>query len=208
LVVALVFLLASPAAAADSTPRPFEVGASIGYVAPLGYAERGSKVSDTSFGGVPLALEVAYRLTSRVGIVVHAQYALMVPTLCANASDCEASLGSDVDVDLAARFRGPKLGPFVPLFDLGLGYEWLTTRLVDANAQSTRGYAGPLLLVTRVALPLRLADRWTLGPVAGASLGTFTSFDLRTTAQALSGDVPWRAPHAWLSLGVRLGFAF
>jgi hypothetical protein len=195
-------------AAGDALARRVEVGASLGYGAPVGNAERGSRVSDTTFGDVFFAADAGYRLTRIVGVAVRARYGLVIPTLCATASDCEASLGSDVALDLVARFHTPRIGPFQPLADVGLGYEWLTTRLVDSGAQSARSYGGPVLLVTRVAAPAALGDRWSFGPVLEASYGTFTSFELRTTARSFSGDVPWRTPHAWLSLGVRVGLTF
>lgn len=207
-VVAAASLLRAPPAAADELRRRVEIGASVGYGLPFGDAERGSRVSDTTFGDLLLGVDAGYRLTRRVGVAVHAHYGIGVPTLCATASDCEASLGSDVGLELVARFHAPRIGPFAPRVDLGMGYEWLTTRLVDGGAQSARSYAGPVFVTTRVEAPVDLGARWSIGPVLDASYGTFTSFTLRTTAQSFSGDVPWRSPHAWVSLGLRVGLVF
>ncbi|HEX8795809.1 MAG TPA: hypothetical protein VF765_32890 [Polyangiaceae bacterium] len=198
---------ASPAAG-DAPARRVELGASLGYGLPLGDAERGSRVSDTTFGDLLLAVDAGYRLTRRVGIAVHAHYGIAIPTLCATASDCEASLGSDVGLELVARFYPPRMGPFAPLVDVGMGYEWLTTRLVDSGAESSRSYSGPVFVAARLVAPVALGERWSLGPVLDGSYGTFTSFGLRTTAQSFSGDVPWRSPHAWLSFGIRAGVVF
>jgi hypothetical protein len=136
------------------------------------------------------------------------RYGVTIPTLCASASDCQASLGSDFALGAAARFHVPRVWLVSPFVDVGLGYEWLTTRLVDAGATSTRSYGGPVLADLQLAAPFTLGERWSLGPVLGASLGTFTHYDLRTNALSPSGDVPSRGVHAWLSLGARLGLSF
>jgi hypothetical protein len=200
-------LVASSASAEGPPPRRFELGASAGYAAPFGEAERGSRVSDTAFGAVPFAIDASYRVTPFVGVAARVRYGVTIPTLCQSASDCEASLGSDTGLSLTVRLHLPRIGRIAPLADVGLGYEWLTTRLVDAGASSTRSYGGPVLFALQLAAPVSLGERWTLGPALDASLGTFTGYDLVTNAQSPMGDVPVRALHAWLSLGVRLGLS-
>jgi hypothetical protein len=108
---------------------------------------------------------------------------------------------------LAARFYLPHIASASTFADVGLGYEWLTQNLVDSGARSTRAYHGPLLLSSHAAAPFRIGDHWTLGPIIGASLGTFTSYSLDSGAISSSGSVPSRAFHLWLSLGVRLAVA-
>jgi hypothetical protein len=206
-VLLAVALVASPVAAQEPPSRRIDLGASAGYAAPVGEAERGSRVSDTAFGSVPFGVDASYRMTPSVGVAAHARYAVTIPTLCQSASDCEASLGSDTALTLSARVYLPRIGRVVPLADVGFGYEWLWTRLVDAGAVSTRSYGGPVLLALRVAAPILLGERWTLGPVLDASLGTFTSYALGTNAASPAGDVAARAVHAWLSAAVRLGFS-
>ena len=192
----LAVVLASGAARADD----FEIGAGLGYAAPVGSAERGARVSDTTVGQVPFALDAAYRLTERVGLVARFRYGVAIPTQCASTSECESSLGSDVFVLLGARFFLPKI-----VADASLGYEWLTTRLVDGGATSTRAYHGPVLLSLEVVAPFAVGTRWTIGPTLGASIGMFTSYALETNALSPSGAIPAHAWHAWLSLGVCVG---
>jgi hypothetical protein len=207
LAVLAVDAAAAPAAAADP-PRRVELAASVGYAAPFGEAEQGSRVSDTAFGAVPFGVDGSYRLSSLLGVVLRMRYAVTIPTLCASASDCQASLGSDFLLGAAARFHLPRVWVVSPLADVGLGYEWLTTRLVDSGATSTRSYDGPVLLDLRLAAPFALGERLTLGPELGAAIGTFIHYDLRTNALSPSGGVPSRRVHAWLSVGVRIGFDF
>jgi hypothetical protein len=205
--VAVAFSLAGSPALAQYDKGRIELAASAGYGAPVGEAERGARVSDTAFGAIPFTLDAAYCVTPFVGVAVHARYGIAIPTLCQSASDCEASLGRDTALTLSARFYAPRAWRLSPFLDVGIGYEWLTTQLVDAGATSTRSYGGPVVLAAQLAVPVRFGARWTLGPTLGAWIGTFTTYALHTNAQSPSGDVPWRAVHAWISPGVRLGFS-
>jgi hypothetical protein len=203
-IASALWLTPGVSTAADSPARRFDVAASIGYAAPLGDAERGAHVSDTILAVVPVALDMAYRLAPRIGIAAHVQYGVGIPTLCHTAGDSESSLGSDVGGVLAARIYLPQLGPIEFVTDAGIGYEWLTTRLSDAGAHSARAYHGPILFAAYAAAAFRLGEHWSLGPLAGISLGTFTSYALETNLGSFSGNVPARAVHLSLSLGVRL----
>jgi hypothetical protein len=196
----LVLLTLSWTAGAASADR-LEIGAGLGYAAPVGSAERGSRVSDTTIGQFPIVVDGAYRLTRAVRALARVRYGLAVPRQCASASECVASLGSDVSIEIGARFVVRRI-----VADATVGYEWLTTKLVDADATATRAYRGPLLLSVAVAAPFALGKGWTLGPTLGASIGRFTWYALDTNALSPSGDIPDGAWHAWLSLGVRVGW--
>jgi hypothetical protein len=189
----------------DALPQ-LDLGASIAYAAPVGAAERGSRVSDTTIGIVPVRLDGAYALTRAVGVAVAVSYAPALPTLCQTAGECVSSTGADVTLSVRARFLLPRVGPTLPRLDLGVGYEWLTTKLVDSGATSVRSYSGPLLGIVEAYAPFRLGTHWTLGPSAGASLGTFASESLNSSAARQSGKVPEQALHAWLMIGLHLGF--
>jgi hypothetical protein len=190
----------------DAALPQLDLGASIAYAAPVGSAERGGRVSDTTFGIVPFRIDAAYALTPSIGIALAGAYAPAIPTLCQSAGDCISSLGSDVTISLRARLLLPRLGPTSPRLDLGVGYEWLTTKLVDSGATSTRAYNGPTLAILEAQAPFRLGTHWTLGPTLGAMLGVFANESLETNAVSQSAGVSGRAAHAWLVLGLRLGF--
>lgn len=196
------------ATAEDPSPRPFELAASIGYAGPLGDAERGGRLSDTDFAVVPLAFDAAYRLAPRIGLAARLQYGVGIPTLCHTAGDCESSLGSDIVATMGARIDLPERRTLAPVVDAGIGYEWLTTRLSDAGAHSTRAYNGPLLFWLGLVTPFRLAGHWSLGPAANLFVGTFTTRSLETNVASITGGVPERAVHAWVSLGCRLARTF
>jgi hypothetical protein len=207
--VSAVLLLAaatSPAAADEPPSRRIELAATVGYAGPAGEAERGSRVSDTAFGAVPFALDGSYRLTSVVGVAVHTRYAITIPTLCASAADCQASLGSDAALGVAVRFHVPRVWLVAPLVDVGLGYEWLSTRLVDAGAVATRSYDGPVLLDVRLAAPFSLAERGRSDPrsarrwVPSPATRSARTRSLRPAASRRPPSTPgYRSASGWAS---------
>ena len=156
---------------------------------------------------VPLGLDAEYRLLPALGITARVQYGIGVPTLCQTAADCTASLGTDVEAVLGVRWHLPTVGPVAPLVDWCFGYEWFTARFADAGAKSTRSYRGPVLASVRFAAPFRLGAHWILGPLVDASAGTFTAQTLEGSAFSISRDVPVRAVHSWIQLGLRLEFS-
>jgi hypothetical protein len=207
-VVVVALLVASSAPVrAEADAHRLEIAASLGYAGPVGEAERGARVRDTTFGATPLALDASWRLAPIVAVALHASWGPTIPTLCASAGDCVASLGSDTSIALAGRVLLPHVGRLEPWAEVGVGYEWLTTRLVDSGATASRSYHGPTVAIFQLAAPVRLGERWTLGPVLGASLGTFTGYSLQTNAASPSGSVAATAVHTWLSVGVRIGFS-
>jgi hypothetical protein len=187
---------------------PIEVGASVAYVAPVGSAESGSRVRDTAVGAGALELDVAYRFTRTLGAVLWGRYGATIPTLCATASDCIASLGRDVAVAARARVFLPTLSRFEPRVDTGVGFEWLMTKLSDSGATSRRSFAGPLALSLEMAAPWRLSEAWSIGPVADAAIGVFTTSSLETPAFTRDRQTEGRAMHGWLSIAFRTAAQF
>ena len=207
-VAVVVSLVPCSGMADEQPPQSIELAVTLGYAVPIGDSERGGRVSDTTFGVVPLAIDMGYRFVSRVGVAARVQYGIGVPTLCQTAGDCVSSLGTDVAAVLEARVYLPEPGPFAPRTEVGIGYEWLTTRRSDSGAHSKRAYSGPVPLWLEFVAPLRLAGHWLFGPAVGIAVGTFTARSLETNVASTSGDVPERGMHAWISLGGRLEHAF
>jgi hypothetical protein len=201
-------LLAVPALADTELPRRFDVAASFGYAFPVGSSERGAGLSDVTFGNVPIDLTAIYRLSRRFALGVSGRYGFVIPTLCGDSSECISSLGSDVAIQVRARFFLPRLLGAEPYADAGLGYEWFASKLVDTGKTSTHAYDGPTFVAGEVGMPFELGSRWTLGPALGLSLGTFVHSHL--DAPGVSRDLGVSDPevHAWLSLAVRASFRF
>jgi hypothetical protein len=201
--IACLLVLHAPSASAEGLP--LSVGISLGYATPLGSAERGSHVSDTTLGAVPIALDVRYRILQRLGVGLRAQYALGLPTLCQTSGDCIASLGGDTAIVVSARYALAGWRSMTPSVETAFGYEWSTARFADANGRSSRSYRGPLLLALRAVVSFHVAKRWSVGPFLEASGATFTDYALDTNASSPSAHIPWRAMHGWVSLGLEVG---
>jgi hypothetical protein len=204
----LVALVASPAAAADGpdagfTAARFVVTGQLGYAYPLGSAEQGTDTRDVSFGIVPLALAAAYDLSDHWAVRAGIVYAPNVPTLCADTSDCLSSVGRDLSIGVGIVRALPPWRHARPEVDVEVGWEWLTTELVDAGVTSKRSWNGPVALV-ELFVDLKTQGPWRLGPTIGIGAGLFSHFDLDTPAGSTGGATA-TANHAWPALGFRAG---
>ena len=189
-------------------PHPLEIGAAASYAAPAGSAERGGALSDTTVAVAALDLDATYRFTRALGVTAWARIGAGVPTLCATADDCLASVGRDVAIAARARFYLPAWGRLEPRVDAGVGYEWALAKLSDRGAASRRTWAGPLAASLEAAAPFRLSERVSLGPALGAQIGAYASSALETPSFTADRAGSGRSLHAWLSVAVRAAVRF
>jgi hypothetical protein len=182
--------------------RPIQVAVELGYAFPMGDLERGSEVGDVVHGLVPLGVEVGYRFNTTVAVVVHGAYAFGIPTLCATASDCIASLGHDMRLGLGGRFTLPRLGPVRPELRATFGYEWFRSDLSDNDVSSGRSYRGPVLASLQASGNFG-SDAKQVGVFVGPCTGIFAHRDLETPAFSSSAMVDAVRVHVWLDVGIR-----
>jgi hypothetical protein len=201
-------LVARSAGAADEPARRVEVAASLGYAFPAGSSERGARLSDATFGNAAFDLGCSYRLSRVLGVGILGRYGLVVPTLCASGSDCVSSLGHDVVIGARARFFLAHVLKAEPNADVGIGYEWFASKLVDSGVTSTHSYNGPVLLWTELGAPFRIGSRWTLGPAFGLTFGTFVGSHLDAPGISNALGVGERSIHAWVSMSGRAAVGF
>jgi hypothetical protein len=204
LAISATFIPAVVRADDSSSPprlRRILVGVELGYAFPIGDLERGSEVSDVVHGLVPLGVEVGYRLNPTVALVVQGAYAFGIPTLCATASDCMASLGHDLRLGVGGRFTVPRLGPVLPEVRATFGYEWFRSELTDNDVTSGRSYHGPIVANVRGSASLGPDDK-SIGLFVGLSTGMFADRVFDTPAFSSSSGVDAARVHAWLDLGV------
>lgn len=201
-------LIARSAGATGEPARRFEVAASLGYAFPAGSSERGARLSDATFGNAAFDLGFSYRLSHVLGVGILGRYGTVIPTLCASGSDCVSSLGHDVVIGAQARFFLPRVLAAEPYADVGMGYEWFASKLVDSGSTSTHSYNGPVLLWTEVGAPFRIGSRWTLGPAIGLALGTFVDSHLEAPGMSNDLGVGDRSVHAWVSVSGRVAVRF
>lgn len=200
-ILAAVALAAATRSARADTPHA-EVGLALGYMAPLASFERGSRLSDVTFGAAAVAPDVAFRVHPLVAAGARVRYGALIPTLCTSASECIASLGVDWTLGPLVRFALPAIGPLRPRLDLDLGYEWASASLSDRDALSTRRYRG-FTAGFAVHAPLDSSTRFALEPIANASIGVFQRTSLVAPGVESSGGVAGTAAHGWLFFGLR-----
>jgi hypothetical protein len=211
--VSIVAALVAPqgARADDATTSPLfrkvQVGVELGYAFPVGDLERGSEVGDVVHGLVPLGVEVDYRFNRTVALVVQGAYAFGIPTLCATASDCMASLGHDIRLGIGGRFTLPRVGPLLPQVRATFGYEWFRSKLTDNDVTSGRSYRGPILMSVQASGNLGTEEKG-IGLFVGLGAGIFSDRTLDTPAFSSSADVDAARVHAWLELGIRGAVSF
>ena len=199
----LAVLLTRDSAAAEHV----ELDASLGFGIPAGALERGSRLSDTTFGMVPFEVGGAWFVVRHVALRAAASYGVGIPKLCASAGDCGASLGHDVAVDLGARVAPFELAAIAPRIDAGIGWEWYSTSLSDKGVVSARSYSGPTFLALTLSVPIRVSSRLAIGPALGLRAGVFTS-SARTTPGWTESSLDGTVIHAWLRASVDARFTF
>jgi len=190
---------------AGAEERQAEFGARLGFSFPVGLIERGTRESDLTYGMIPIALDAAYVLSSRVSLGALATYAPTIPKLCASTSECFASIGDDFSLILLTRLHPPAIGGRIrPDLELGVGYLWSRRTLDDSDVDSARTARGPAF---RVAL------------VPSVSLSRYFEFGLAVgTTLSIAGHVGLDAPgvlqerapehpgvHGQFDLSLRLG---
>lgn len=206
-----VAVLVMALSALSMPARADAIGASVGWAFPAGSLEQGSKTADVTHGLGTLALDYRRALTPALSLVLFGRYGVAVPTLCVTASDCTSSLGRDVAVGLRVGYAFIELRdelPLIPRVELGVGWEWLTTKLHDGDSGASRSYAGPILASLELAGDARLSRRFTLSPTFSLMSGTFAHLSLGTPAGEASQWIGSRELHTWVSLSLRLSASF
>lgn len=184
-----------------------EADVSLGFAFPAGSIERSSRLGDTASGAVPIQADGAWFLARRIALHGALAYGIGVPKLCSSPGDCEASLGRDVALELGVRLAPLDLRALAPRLDVGVGWEWYTTLLSDKGVSSSRAYSGPTFLALTLSAPLRVSDRFAMGPSVGVRAGAFTSAT-RTTPAWTDTSLDDTTIHAWLRLTIDARLAF
>jgi len=229
--LALGLTLQGSAAAADepaaTTPADSKLHLALrtGFGVPLGtYAEQRSlagfretnvnALGDDTYGAIPLWLDAGYRLTPELMLGVYFAYGLVLPKTaesgdplgggCPEGFDCFAS-GVRLGVQAQYRFL---LGPsFQPWLGIGLGYEWVSSRLegqaFGIPLDASTSYSGPDLLQLQGGVDFRLGRVFGLGPFLSVSAMQYTSCSLELSGDASTCELNDGGWHGWLLLGVR-----
>lgn len=198
-----MLVLAPAAARADDA---LQVGGHVGWAFPAGALERGSRTSDLTFGTPLFGFDVVQRVSPRIGLGAAFSYGVVIPTLCA-ASDCTSSLGRDVALTVVGRFAVAEWRKVEAGIDVGVGYEWLSTKLSDSGTTSRRtyrGFAGQL----DADLLLRVSAHVRLGPRLELRGGNFHRVSLDAPGIDASGPTEGTTFHLWPAIAFRVTGSF
>jgi Outer membrane protein beta-barrel domain len=204
----------------------FELGARTGYGIPLGKIDGDSDMSDGIKGMIPLQLDVGYRLNRAFSLGGYVMYgvgfvgdqtsqacerARAVPGVSASCSARDLRLGLQVQYHF---LPGKDLDPWL---GAGFGYEWLTFAFdISGGGQqqdvSSTG-KGFEFINLQGGLDFKVAPGLALGPYLSLSVAQYGSASSSCSGNACSSaqetlDIPNKAAHQWLLLGVRGTFVF
>ncbi len=186
--------------AAESSGIHF--GLRLGFGLPLGDAVSGQKLNDSTVGQIPIWLDLGWQATP--SLMVGGYFAYGFAILGGNLKDtCDSGnlrcklgdmrAGAQVQLSFApGRSVDPWLG-------LGLGYEWLhlSTR---QGSETLHGFELPML---QGGLDFPSVGQTYVGPFVALSLATFRKESVDQGGNSQSLDVPDKAMHEWLFVGVR-----
>ena len=201
LLAALVTLALARPLHAESPPR-FDISAAVGFAFPAANLQRGSRLSDATFGAAGFELGGAYRVSPRWAVGFALNHGLTIPTLCVTSEDCIGSLGRDTRLGMLGRWRAIVWHRVEPHADFQFGYEWLKTELEDKGATSARRYRGPYAALS-VSAQYVFGKHCSIGPELAVSAGSFQSVALSAPGIEASRGTDGAGVHAWLFVGAR-----
>jgi hypothetical protein len=187
--------------------RPRQLGVALGYAFPAGSAERGTNLSDVTFGIIEVGIDGAYRIYDRWSIGLAAHYGVAIPTICSSSSECKASLGHDVRVGALGRVVVGRWGSFAPDAEVELGYEWFASKLVDSDVTSERRYRGAQATL-RAHGGFELTRAVFLGPSLELGTGIFGHTSLHAPGIQEARSTEGTHVHLWLGAGIRASTAW
>jgi hypothetical protein len=180
----------------------------VGVAKPGGSIQKDADLGDVVEWAFPLQVDFGFRVTPKVAITAYGRYA---PTTLAsdvkNACDavnasCKATdigLGVQAEYRFSDHMRGPWLGAF-------FGYELFKyeSGVAAMKAKSTlKGFEG--------GLQGGVDFEWAalnLGPYAALNLGQLSKYETDGGGSTVSGDISNKTMHTWITVGLRVGFAF
>jgi hypothetical protein len=214
IVIVTALLQVTSLAHAEEDPIPvtpkvasFHLGVRIGYSLPLGNTNDSTtsaglvktSLSEAVSGGIPVILDLGYRLTPRVMLGVYGQYGYVFvkegDAGCPSGGECS---GADYRFGVQGRYDLSPEKTLRPWFGLGLGYEILTGKGTYSGFEFSRSFWGFEFLNLQGGVDFALGESLAIGPFAQFSVGQFsnTKTPLGSDSQDITGT------HGWLTLGV------
>ncbi|HZZ83446.1 MAG TPA: hypothetical protein VFE30_02825 [Anaeromyxobacteraceae bacterium] len=165
----------------------------LAYAFPLGDYAGGVGLGDVYQGSIPLQLDVGWRLDDRWTVAAFFQYGFAwMGSNCPAGADCSAR---DLRLGAEVLYRILPGAQWVPWVGLGAGYEWArATRSLGPTAVDVTS-RGLELANVQLGADYQWGKSLSYGPYAAFTVGRFST----TTV----GDLPDKALHHWLQLGLK-----
>lgn len=208
----MAFLLAaSPALAQDEYDSGMgELSLNAGFALPLGSAVKGVNESDAINFSVPFGIQVGYRIAGVVfvgGTFTYGPFgsptSTSVPACAMSGSSCHSTT---FHTGFTVQWHPWGSRGIDPYLGIGAGYEFL---YVDASlgAQTANAqYNGWTWLDVPLGVDFRLSKDVRLGPYFDFLMGEYRNATATINGSTVSGLIPHRTLHFWLSAGVRVVF--
>jgi hypothetical protein len=193
----------SHVARADETPSGFSLGVRAAYAAPMGEAETGTDLDKSISGGVPLWLDVGYRVSPHVYLG-----AFFIYEFGFVGADCKSINVScavhDITFGANVQFHIKPGARFDPWVGVGAGYEVLGFNASYNGERASATVSGIQLLNVQLGGDFRPSSSFAVGPFLSLSLGRYGSTS-ETDAHGRQSDTSIESPaiHEWLLIGVR-----
>ena len=213
--LAALWLIAT-SARAEELPAHFEAGlrAALGLpignaIGPRADAPTGTSLSDLVAWAVPLQLDAGARV-GPVFVGVYLSYAFGKPGSAFDTANGRSA--NDVRVGFEVLWHFAPDRAVDPWAGLGVGYEWLNLSVTAPGGGSvSASFRGFEWVNVQVGVDFRLGQNFRLGPFLQTRVGQYDSGSIGIVnaqgAEATgSADLPSKAAHAWIDIGVRLGF--
>jgi len=209
------WLIATSARAEELLPVRFEAGLRTALGLPIGNAigpradaPGGTRLGDLVAWSLPLQLDVGARL-GPVFVGLYLSYAFGKPGSTFDAASARSA--NDVRVGFETLWHFAPDEAVDPWAGLGVGYEWLNLSVTGASGAAVSArFRGFEWVNVQLGVDFRLGRSWRLGPFLQARIGQYDSGDIgfinsQGTQASGAGDLPSKAAHAWIDVGVRLG---
>jgi len=212
----LAAALAAPAAAGEQAepsvpPLQFTLGARVSAALPMGSVssdpENGPLLIDELVAlSIPVQLDAGVTLSGRWSVGAYVQYGWNVLQVgqCKKGESCSLTgLRAGVQALFSLHDRGD-----TPWVGVGTGYEWLFTRYIIAGVTTTLDVGGWEFVNLQAGYDVVVSPGWKVGPWISGSVGEFSRASLRYDGQTTDGNIPNKAVHGWLQIGVKVTFGF
>jgi hypothetical protein len=169
----------------------------------MGHFQAGNALSSSLLSNVfsyeiPILIDAGYDVTTNLILGIEAQYGFIADngTACGNGTPC-----SDHDLELGIHGQyhlAPNQG-IDPWLSVGVGYEIDSYRTAALGETYSGTRQGPQFVKLRIGADFQLTRIMAIGPFLGVSIAEYTT----ETSEGITNNIPSKALHEWLSLGVK-----